>query len=99
MPLQLSVLLWEHPGRDEDLMIFEDAVLALLPTHGGRVVSRHVVLERADGDPLEVQVIELPDEAALDAFVHDPERTALASSHDRDAVIARTQVLRLAARP
>lgn len=95
MPIQLCVLLWEHPGRGHDLAAFEDEVLALLPEHGGRLISRHVVIERDDGDPLEVQVIEMPDEEALTGYVRDPVRARLARTHDRDAIIARTQLLRV----
>ena len=95
MAINLCVLLWEHPGRGDDLAAYEDEVLALLPSHGGRLVSRHVVVERADGDPLEVQVIEMPDEEALTEFVHDPVRDRLARAYDRDALIARTQLLRV----
>lgn len=95
MTLRLCVLLWEHAGRAQDLNAFEDAVLALLPGHGGRLLSRDRVVNRRDGDPLEVQVIDMPDEAALTAYLQDPERTELARAHDRDAVIARTQLLRV----
>lgn len=58
-------------------------------------ISRHVVIERDDDDPLEVQVIEMPDEEALTGCVHDPVRARLARTHDRDAIIARTQLLRV----
>ena len=95
MPIRLCVLLWEHPGRGHDLAAFEDEVLALMSEHGGRLVSRDVVMERVDGDPLEVQVIEMPDKEALAGYVHDPARVRLARTHDRDAIIARTQVLRV----
>jgi uncharacterized protein (DUF1330 family) len=95
MSIQLCVLLWEHPGRGHDLAAFEDEVLALLSEHGGRLISRHVVIERDDDDPLEVQVIEMPDEEALTGYVHDPVRARLARTHDRDAIIARTQLLRV----
>jgi uncharacterized protein (DUF1330 family) len=95
MPIRLCVMLWERPGRSHDLAAFEDEVLALLSEHGGRLVSRHVVLERDDGDPLEVQVIEMPDEEALAEYMHDPMRVRLARTHDRDAIIARTQLLRV----
>jgi hypothetical protein len=44
---------------------------------------------------LEVQLIEMPDETALAGYVQDPARADLARTHDRDAVIARTQVLRV----
>ncbi len=99
MSIQLCVLLWERPGRAHELAAFEDHVLALLSDHGGRLLSRHVVIERGDGDPLEVQVIEMPDEESLDAYMHDPARTRLAAEHDRDAIIERTQVLRVQHRP
>lgn len=93
--IQLCVLLWEHPGRGQDLAAFEDEVLALLSEHGGRLISRHVVMEREDGDPLEVHVIEMPDEEALADYLRNPVRVRLAHTHDRDAVIARTQLLRV----
>lgn len=98
MTLRLCVLLWEHTGRAEDLAAFEDAVLALLPAHGGRLLSRDSVVDRRDGDPLEVQLIDLPGETALTAYLADPARSELARTHDRDAVIARTQLLRVEAR-
>lgn len=95
MPIRLCVLLWEKPGRAHDLTAFEDEVLALVPEHGGRLITRHVVVDRDDGDPLEVQVIEMPDEEALVGFVHDPVRARLARTHDRNALVARTQLLRV----
>jgi len=95
MVLRLCVLLWERAGRASDLTEFEDAVLALLPNHGGKLLSRHTVIERNNGDPFEVQLIEMPDDAALTAYMEDPKRGELARRHDRDAIIARTEVLRL----
>jgi uncharacterized protein (DUF1330 family) len=95
MPLRLCVLLWERPGRGEDLAAFEDAVLDLLPSHGGRLLSRDRVVDRQEADPLEVQLIEVPDEVALSGYLADPARAALAKAHGRDAIIARTQLLRL----
>ena len=93
MPLQLCAILWATPGREADLISYEDTVLALLPAHGGRVVSRVRRIDDEDG-PLEVQVIDLPDEAALEAYLADPGRVALAETHE--AVIARTEVIRVA---
>ena len=98
MPIQLCVLLWEHPGRDDDLATFEDEVLELLSEHGGHLISRHVVTEREDDIPLEVHLIEMPDEDALAGYLNDPARISLAREHDRDAIIARTQVLRVEGR-
>jgi uncharacterized protein (DUF1330 family) len=93
--LRLCVLLWEQPGQGRELAAFEDAVLALLPAHGGTVIARDTVLARDDGDPLEVQILELPDEDALTAYLNDPRRVAVLGQ--RDAIIARTQVLRVTA--
>ena len=89
----MCVLLWEQPGRDKDLAEFEDAVLAMVPDHGGTVVSRETVIERAEGDPLEVQILEMPDAQAVAAYLADPRRDALPP---REEIIARTQILRVA---
>ena len=70
----------------------------MLADHGGRLLSRDQVVDRREGDPLEVQLIEVPDEDALTAYLRDPVRGDLARTHDRDAVIARTQLLRLESR-
>ena len=93
MTIRMCVLLWEHDGEGAGLHAYEDAVLPLLADHGGRLVSRHTVAPRQAGDPLEVQMIELHDRAALDAYLVDPRR--LAREGQREQSIARTQILRL----
>jgi len=91
----LCVLLWAAPGQADLLTSYESEVLALVPRHGGRVVSRVRSLDGASvDDPTEVQVIEMPDEDALAAYMADPERTARLDVRDR--AIARTQILRVA---
>jgi uncharacterized protein (DUF1330 family) len=92
MALTLCVLLWAHDERDDDLVRYEDQVLPLLADHGGRVVQR-VRASGRGGEPSEVHILELPDEAALDAYMADPRRVAL--SEDRDAAIAKTEVIRV----
>ena len=47
----------------------------------------------AANGPYEVQIIELPDEAALDAFMADPRRVASAPIRDRS--VARTEIARV----
>jgi uncharacterized protein (DUF1330 family) len=81
-PVTHCVLLWARPGQENALTSYEDRVLALLPEHGARVLDRAA--------PTEVQLLEFPSAAALDAFMKDPRRTALAA--DRDAAIARTEI-------
>ncbi len=91
MALTLCVLLDAVPGNEQQLIDYEDQVLALIPAHGGRVVSRVRALE--SGGPYEVHVTEFPSDDALDAFMSDPQRTALAPQRDR--AIAQTTVLRV----
>jgi uncharacterized protein (DUF1330 family) len=88
--LTLCVLLWAQPGADDALVAYEDRVLALVPEHGGRVLQR-ARSSGADGQPLEVQLIEFPSAAALDAYMTDGRRTSLAA--ERDRAIARAQVI------
>ncbi|MCW2749174.1 MAG: hypothetical protein JWR83_284 [Aeromicrobium sp.] len=93
MTVVLCVLLWPTPGNAEALVAYEDEVLALLGDHGARVVQRVRRVDDSDG-PLEVQIIELPDELALSGFMADPRRVA--SADVRDRVIARTEIIRVA---
>jgi hypothetical protein len=92
MALELCVLLWATAGNDAALTRYEDTVLALLPRHGGTVVGRVRRIDEGDG-PLEVQTIHLPDETALQAYLQDPERIALADVHRE--VVARADVMRV----
>jgi uncharacterized protein (DUF1330 family) len=95
-PVSLCVLLWANPGQEPALTAYEDKVLGLLAEHGGRVLQRGSVVADGDGQPAEVQFLEFSSEAALAAYMNDSRRLALAA--DRDAAIARTDVLRLARR-
>jgi uncharacterized protein (DUF1330 family) len=95
-PVSLCVLLWAKQGKEPALRAYEDQVLGLLADHGGRVLQRGSVIADGAGDdaqPAEVQFLEFPDEAALAAYMNDSRRLALAA--DRDAAIARTDVLRV----
>ncbi len=96
MAITLCALLWAVDGRADDLTAYETDVLALLARHGGRVVSRVRATQDDDG-PTEVQVLELPGEDALAAFIADPDRVAM--SDRRDACIARTQLQRVTPLP
>ncbi|MET9328819.1 hypothetical protein [Tsukamurella sp. NPDC003166] len=85
--LRLCCLLWARPGLEVALSEYEDAVLALIPEHGGTVVHR-AIGEGLDGHPNEVQLYRFPDQSALDRYLADPRRLALTG--ERDRVIART---------
>jgi uncharacterized protein (DUF1330 family) len=90
-------LLWARPGMEAALSAYEDKVLRLIVEHGGRVLHRGTVLPGAQHDggepPTEVQILEMPSDAALDAYVSDPRRLAMAA--ERDAAIARTDLFRI----
>jgi uncharacterized protein (DUF1330 family) len=90
MPRTMCVLLWAHPGEHAALGAYEDRVLRLVPDHGGRVVQRGRG-GGADGQPAEIQFLDFPSQAALDAYMADPRRTALAA--DRDRAVARTEII------
>lgn len=66
MSFTLCVLLWAVDGHEGELTGYEDGVLRLLVEHGGVVTSR---VRRLAGEsaelPLEVQILELPDEETL----------------------------------
>jgi len=92
MAVTLCVLLWARPGREADLIAYEDRVLGFVPDHAGRVLQRVRTAGEA-GQPLEVQLVQFPSEDALGDYMADERRGAL--SGDRDAAIERTEVLRV----
>ena len=51
--ITLSAQLWAFPGHENDLISYEDDVLALLGDHGAVVLSRVRAAEPGDG-PTEV---------------------------------------------
>jgi len=93
MEVTLCVLLWAREGREADLGAYEDHVLSLLAEHGGQVIQRARTVAGNGGEPTEVQLLRFASEAALDGFMHDGRRAALAGQ--RDAAIDRTDVLRV----
>lgn len=92
MAVTLCVLLWARDGQDDALIAYEDAVLALVPSHGGRVQQR-VRSDGRDGHPLEVHLVAFPSEEALDAYLHDDARVRL--DGDRARAVLRSQVIRV----
>ena len=95
-PVVNCVLLWARPGMEAALSAYEDKVLRLIAEHGGRVLERGTVQPGSEHDgepPTEVQLLQMPCEASLDAYVNDPRRLAMAA--ERDAAIARTDLFRI----
>ena len=90
MSIHLCVLLWSKPGAEQALYAYEDTVLGLMGDHGARVLQR-MRTDGANGGPLEIHMLEFPSQGALDSYMQDERRLAIAS--ERDAAIARTDVL------
>src|ERR1700677_3001333 len=88
MAVALCVILWAVPGREEELVAYEDWVLRLLADHGGLLLTRARALE--DG-PTEVQVLEFASEQALSEFMSDPQRGARSPLRARR--LQRTEVI------
>jgi uncharacterized protein (DUF1330 family) len=95
MEVNLCVLLWAHEGRDADLSAYEDQVLGLLAEHDGHVIQRAktVAGNGSSDEPTEVQLLRFASDAALDSYLQDARREALAGQ--RDAAIAMTEVMRI----
>jgi uncharacterized protein (DUF1330 family) len=95
MEVNLCVLLWAHDGRDADLSAYEDQVLGMLAEHDGHVVQRARTVPRHSNsdEPTEVQLLRFASEAALDGYLQDARREALAGL--RDAAIAMTEIMRI----
>lgn len=90
MSLDLCVLLWAKPHAAAALVEYEDRVLELLADHGACTLQR-ARTDGTDGAPLEVQILRFPSQVALDDYMADERRTALAEL--RGAAIARTEVI------
>lgn len=80
--IELCCLLRARPGAEKAMTAYETKVTALVPVHGGELLSR-VIGDGADGHPHEVHVYRFPGQAALDAYMADPRRLALAEERDR----------------
>jgi hypothetical protein len=87
--VELCCLLWAREGERTGLSEYEDRVLALVAEHRGEVVQRAIGDGVGDG-PDEVQLYRFLDDAALQGYLADPRRVALAD--ERDRVIARTEL-------
>jgi len=92
MTVGLCVLLWANEGQQAALIDYEDTVLSYLPAHEGRVLHR-ARTAGADGEPLEIHLLEFESESAFDGYMNSEARLAL--SGDRDRAIARTEVFRV----
>jgi uncharacterized protein (DUF1330 family) len=90
--LYLTVHLYGRNGVPGEFRDYELKALTIFRKHGGDIVVAYTPTAdptRAE-TPEEIQVLRIASRAALDAFMHDPERLALAT--EREAVIRKTEV-------
>jgi len=94
-PVTLCVLLWSNTGMESALTAYEDKVLGFVAEYGGQVTQRarnsgtddHAL----ENQPLEIQTLRFPSAQAVQAFMADDRRQALAE--ERDRVIAMTETI------
>ena len=90
--IYLVVRLTYVPGKAADGSEYEHTVLPYFVEHGGDIIAAFKPLAQADGLPPadEIQILRIPTQAQLDAYLSDPRRLAL--SPKRAASIAVTEI-------
>ena len=93
--MTLCVLLWPNPGMESGLIAYEDKVLGFAAEYGGQVIQRARNTGTDDhareNQPLEIQTLRFPSSQAVQRFMADDRRQALAE--ERDRVIAMTEII------
>jgi uncharacterized protein (DUF1330 family) len=81
-PFTIAFIGHADPDRVDAAAAYEDAVLALLPDHGARVVYRGRRASHEDPSlPAEVHLLWFPSRTAFEAYLADPRRHALMAGH------------------
>ena len=90
--IYLVVRLTWVPGKAADGSEYEHTVLRYFVEHGGEIIAAFKPQAQADGLPPadEVQILRIPTQAQLDAYLSDSRRLAL--SPKRAASIAVTEI-------
>jgi len=90
--IYLVVRLTWVPGRAADGSDYERRVMRFWVEHGGEIIAAFKPQAQADGLPPadEVQILRIPTQPQLDAYLSDPRRLAL--SPQRAASIAVTEI-------
>ena len=70
--IELTVRLWATASPKFDDYI--DALVGLLPRHGGNLVRRVEPLDGRPGEPDVLLVMSFPNSTAIDGFLRDPAR-------------------------
>jgi len=90
--LYVIVHLYGKTGIPGEFKDYESKALNIFRKHGGEVMVAYRPVRQPGGQdvPDEIQILCIADQATLERFMKDPERTSLAA--ERDAVIRRTDL-------
>jgi uncharacterized protein (DUF1330 family) len=80
--ITLGFIGWADQSSAPAARAFEDEVLTIMATHGGRVLFRgHRSSSEPDTLPAEFHVLWFPDQTALDGYLGDPRRAEIISTY------------------
>ena len=96
MVISCCVLFWAHPGLEADLSRYIDTVVDLEIEHGATVRYRGLT-DATDDQPLEVHILEFPNEDMLSNFMGDERRVTM--DPERQRVIAKMEIMQLTRQP
>ncbi|MBG6054383.1 hypothetical protein IWX81_000773 [Salinibacterium sp. CAN_S4] len=96
MVISCCVLFWAHSGLESDLSRYIDTVVDLEIEHGGTVKYRGLS-DGSDDQPLEVHILEFPNEDMMNNFMGDPRRVEM--NPERERVIAKMEIILLTSQP
>ena len=80
-PITLAFVGWVPSDGFDRAAAYEDAVLPLLVEHGGEVVFRGRQVGDDPSLPAEVQILRVPSDDVLDAYLADERRLRLRAEH------------------
>ena len=90
--LYITVKLYGKNGIPGEFREYENKALKIFKQHAGEVLVAYVpVREPGNADiPDEIQILRIENQARLDEFMQDPERTKMAA--ERERVIRKTEL-------
>lgn len=89
--IYITVRLWVKSDRFTEFTNFENKALAIMTSHGGKLLGLRKNHAACDGQPHETHLMEFPSPLAFEAYKTDPD--LLAMTQIREACIAKTEVM------
>jgi hypothetical protein len=81
-PLTVAFVGYTSPERADAARAFEDEVLAVLPTHGAKVIARgHRRAGQDPALPVEIHTLWFPSRDAFQGYLDDPIRAQVIERH------------------